>query len=206
MVAMPGEALGWNAVVVGAWNTAILSPDGVRRRLFSLPEGTPIELEVSVDRPGPFRIGHDGIVVVPTPGRLEVAPRVASIDGLKRACGLCQTAVQVLPETPVSAAGVNIRYQFTELPDGVFDLLRAPLDGALADAEFTVRDSTTKRCIALGPGVVNLSISHAQTGSGAIELNFHRDSSTVTELSEWLGRIDEFVAFYDRVAAVLGVN
>ena len=42
---MPAEPFSWNAVVVGAWNIAILSPDGVRRRLFDLPEGTPIELE-----------------------------------------------------------------------------------------------------------------------------------------------------------------
>jgi hypothetical protein len=114
--------------------------------------------------------------------------------------------VQVLPETPVSAAGVNIRYQFAELPDSVFDLLRAPLDGALADAELAVQASTTKRSIALGPGLVNVSITHTQTGSGAIELNFHRDSSTAAELSAWLGRTEEFVEFYGRVAEVLGVN
>jgi hypothetical protein len=69
---MPAEPFSWNAVVVGAWNTAILSPDGVRRRIFNLPDGTPIDLEIAIDRHGHFRIGHDGLVVIPTGSRLEV--------------------------------------------------------------------------------------------------------------------------------------
>jgi hypothetical protein len=201
---MPAEPYSWNVVVVGAWNTAILSPDGVRRRLFNLPEGTPIELEIAVDRPGNFRIGHDGLVVIPTSSRLEVATRVPTPESLERACRLCQRALQGLPETPVSAVGVNVRYRFAELPDAVLDLVGAPVDGALADADFHVQGATTSRTVVVPPGAVNIKITHSQ-GAGSLEFNFHRESAVAPELSEWLGRVQEFITLSDRLAAVLGV-
>jgi hypothetical protein len=202
---MSVEPSTWNAVVIGAWNRAILTPDGVRRRLFQLPEGTPIELEVAVDLPGSFRVGHDGLLVIPATGRLEVAARAASLDAIQRACVLCQRALTSLPETPVSAAGVNIRYRLTEIPDAVLDLVRAPLDEALSDAGYEVTASMLRRSVALPPGVVNIEVSQAQAGGGTLEFNFHRESTTPSELREWLGRAEEFVAISDQLALVTGV-
>jgi hypothetical protein len=193
---MPAEPFSWNAVVVGAWNTAILSPDGVRRRLFDLPEGTPIELEIAVDRPGNFRIGHDGLVVIPATSRLEVTTQVPSPESLERACRLCQRALQGLPETPVSAVGINVRYRFAELPDALLDLVRAPVDAALADADFQVQGAVTGRSVTVAPGAL---------GAGTLEFNFHRDSAVAAELSDWLGRVQEFITLSDRMATVLGV-
>jgi hypothetical protein len=202
---MPVEPSTWNAVVIGAWNRAILTPDGVRRRLFELPEATPIELEVAVDLPGPFRVGHDGLIVIPAPGRLEVAVRIASPAALQRACVVCQRALASLPETPVSAAGVNIRYRLTEIPDAVLDLVRAPLDEALSDAGYEVPGSTIKRSVSLPPGVVNVQVGQTQTGGGTLEFNFHRESSVHRDLREWLGRAEEFVTLSDQLALVAGV-
>ncbi len=201
---MPVTPYSWNAVVVGAWNRAILTPDGVRRRLFELPEGTPVEVEVAIDLPGPFRVGHDGILVAPAATRLEVAMRKSDLDSLARACTVCSRALRSLPETPVTAAGINIRYRFTELPDTTFDLIRAPLDGALSDAGFQVGTATTTRGVSVPPGVVNVKVTHAE-GEGTLEFNFHRDSKTPNELIEWLERSAEFVQLSDRLATVVGV-
>lgn len=200
---MPIEPFSWNAVVLGAWNTAILAPDGVRRRLFELPEGTPIEIEIAVDAPGPFRVGHDGILVVPASDRLEVAARVSNEESLLRACTVCTRALRSLPETPVSAVGINIRYRFTDFPEAVLDLLSVPLDAALSDAGFQVAGATIKRTLALAPGVVNVQIAHAE-GAGTLEFNFHRDSRIPNELVDWLARAEEFVHLSDRLAAVVG--
>lgn len=201
---MSAEPFAWNVVVNGAWNTAILSPDGVRRRLFDLPEGTPIELEVAVDRPGPFRIGYEGLIVIPGNSRLEVTTRVASAESLRRACGIGQRALTHLPETPVSAAGVNLRFRFDELPDRILDAVRAPLDGMLADAGFLIDAGSLRRTLVMEPGVVNVSVTDSK-GSGALELNFHRDSPLPRELGAWLGRADEFFSVASRLAGTLGV-
>ena len=40
---MTVEALDWNVVVAGFWNPAILTPSGIARRLFGLPEETPAD-------------------------------------------------------------------------------------------------------------------------------------------------------------------
>jgi hypothetical protein len=204
-IRLMAEPFSWNVVVVGAWNTAILSPDGVRRRLFDLPDGTPIELEVQVDRPGPFRIGHEGLVVIPIASRLEVATRTSTPESLERACRLCQRALQILPETPVSGVGVNVRYRFDELPDQILDLIRAPIDVELADADFQVQGGITKRSITLTPGLVNVEITQSQA-INKLEFNFHRDSTAPAELSDWLGRVQEFIALSDRLANVVGAG
>jgi hypothetical protein len=202
---MPIDPTTWNAVVIGAWNRAILTPDGVRRRLFELPEGTPVELEVPVDQPGPFRVGHDGLIVIPALGRLEVSARTPSLDAIRRASVLCQRALVSLPETPISAAGVNIAYRLTEIPDAVLDLVRAPLDEALSDAGYEVRGALTRRSVVLPPGVVNVQVVQKRTGGGTLEFNFHRESTVPNELREWLARTEEFVDLSDRLALVAGV-
>jgi hypothetical protein len=201
---MAAEPFSWNVVVVGSWNVAILSPDGIRRRLFDLPDGTPIELEVAVDRPGHFRIGHGGMIVVPTSSRLEILPRIPDSDRLGRACELAKRALAGLPETPVSAAGVNIRYRFSELPNALIDCVRAPLDTALSDAGFQVQEATTKRAVAVTPGVVNIQVNQTSNIAGAVEFNFHRDSVVPAELGEWMDRVQEFVEMSRHLLTVIG--
>jgi hypothetical protein len=199
------EPFSWNAVVIGAWNLAILSPDGIRRRLFELPDGIPIELELAVDRPGQFRVGYEGMLIAPTSTSLEVAPRVFDSPGLTRACNLCSRALESLPETPVSAAGVNIRYRLSEVPNSLIDLVHAPIDSVLSDADFSVRDAVTKRVLDLSPGIVNLEITRLESGGGAVEFNFHRDSAVHTELRGWLQRVEEFITISERIADTIGV-
>jgi hypothetical protein len=199
------EPFNWNVIVIGSWNLAILSPDGIRRRLFELPDQSAIELEMAVDRPGFFRVGHGGILVSPTPVGLEVAMRVPNAESLARACALCQRALRALPETPVSAAGINIRYRFPEMPDNLFDLMHAPMDETLADAEFRVTATVVKKTLALAPGVVNVQMNYEGV-VGALDFNFHRDSTTLNDLYDWLGRVEEFRGLADRLLEVLGVE
>ena len=203
---MAGEPSVWNVVVIGAWNTAILSPDGVRRRLFQLADGMPIELQVAIDRPGHFRISHDGVVVIPTASRLEVVAANGTVTALTRAAEICQRAIAELPETPVTAAGVNVRYRFDDLPDDVLANLRAPLDEALALAGHQIANSSTKRTVEFDVGVVNLTVIHSPAGTGTLEFNFHRDSGDPQELSRWIGRTADFVDGAKALAEVIGVR
>ncbi|GMV22743.1 MAG: hypothetical protein AMXMBFR57_26920 [Acidimicrobiia bacterium] len=189
---MSAEPYAWNVVVVGAWNMAILSPDGVSKRLFDLPGGTPIQLEVALDRPGRFKVSHDGILVVPASNRLEIAPEACVLEELKKAAAIGQRAVEKLPETPVTAAGVNIRYRFQELPVSAANMIRTPLDDALADRGFVMRNADIVRVVELEQGLVTVRLSSRLDGTGTLDVNFNRDSTVPAELSEWLGRLDQF--------------
>jgi len=203
---MAGEPSVWNVVVNGAWNTAILSPDGVRKRLFQLADGTPIELQVAIDRPGHFRISHDGLAVIPTSSRLEVAVANGNRADLRRAAAICQQAIAELPETPVTAAGVNVRFNFDDLPDDVLARVRAPLDDGLAHTGCEIVNATISRAVTFHDGVVNLTVSHSPEGNGTLRFNFRRDSKDPRELSTWVGQADEFVNQAIALAQVIGVR
>jgi hypothetical protein len=201
---LPGEPTAWNVVVVGAWNVAILTPDGIRRRLFKLPDTTVLDVEVSVDRPGPYRVLHDGLVVVPTSRLLEVGVQTPTQAFLENASKVAQAALDALPHTPVFAAGVNIRYRYDDVPSDVLDLVRAPIDDALSDADFAILGSVSKRTLSLGKGALNVELATSGGGTeGSLLLNFHRDSTEAAELADWLARIGEFVDVARKMSAVL---
>ncbi len=133
-------------------------------------------------------------------GHLSKNPTIAT---LQKACDYCALALRSLPETPVSAAGINVRYRYQELPDGVLDLLQARIDGVLSDAGYIFAGSSTKRSLVVEPGVVNLEITHQGVG-GTLEFNFHKDSTAPDHLVAWLARVQEFGAFAERVLALMG--
>lgn len=197
----------WTVVITGAWNQAILSPDGIRRRLFNLPDDIPVEIELAMDRPGYFRVGNRDLWVVPTSNSLEVVTKTPTSASLEEACALSRRALEALPETPVSAAGINIRYAFPDFPNQILDLIQARLDTALSDSNFEIKQSLTNRTLIVGSGVLNLRITHeVPTGGGTLQFNFHRDSTLPTELSDWLNRVAEFLALSDQVLAIMGVH
>ncbi len=203
---MPAQPNNWNIIISGAWNRAILTPDGIRKRLFNLPEGTPIQLEVAVDRPGSFRaINTDGVIVVPSSRQLELAVQTNDLVSLKKAGCLGQEALRALPETPVAAVGVNIRYELESLPDELLDLLKTPIDDAYSDGGFTIASSTMLRSLKQSPGVVNVEISQSNDGKGAVVMNFHRESNLPNELCEWLDGLDEFFAVAKKLMMIMKI-
>lgn len=201
---MPGEPTTWNVVIIGAWNIAILTPDGIRKRLFNLPETTALEVEVSVDRPGPYRVIHDGLIVAPSSRQLEVSVQSPTRASLEKAITVARRALDALPHTPVFAAGVNIRYRYADTPGDLLDLVRAPIDDALSDADFTIQGSVAKRSLSLGKGLINVEVATSGGGNeGSLLLNFHCDSTETAELTEWLGRLNEFFNIAGRIATAL---
>jgi len=201
---MPAVPSLWNAIVRGAWNRAILTPDGIRRHLYRLADDGPVELEMAVDKPGLFKVSHGGLSVSPTASALEVAPERPEIDGLFRACELCITALTELPRTPVSAAGINFRYTYEELPDDVLNATRAQIDDLLSDSGFAIRESGTSRQLTHAPGVINVLIKEQGHASGTLELNFHLGSASEGDLRAWLARTREFGEIAERLKTIIG--
>ena len=106
----------------------------------------------------------------------------------------------------MTAAGVNIRYRFEDVPDDVLTQVRAPLDQTLALTGRQIANSSTKRTVEFHEGVVNLTVDHSPAGTGTLEFNFHRDSVDPQELSRWIGRTPDFVKDANALAEVIGVR
>jgi hypothetical protein len=189
---MPFEPTNWNIIISGAWNLAILTPNGISKRLFDLPAGTPIEVQVAIDEPGNYRVQHEGVAVAPSLRQLELSVVSNDLASLEKASLIAKKVLQVLPETPVAAAGVNFRYTLNPIPDSLIDLTKTPIDDIYSDEGFTITESLTQRSLELHPGVVNIQIKQNNDGSGSVLMNFHYSSDLQIELSQWISRTPEF--------------
>src|SRR5690349_9833564 len=105
-----------NSIVTAAWNPANLTPNRIRERHFRLHDETPISVEVSVMEPQPIRVRHDGILIIAGSDRLIASVEQRTKASLRRATEVLDAALMSLDQTPVSAAGINIR--FTSLDIG----------------------------------------------------------------------------------------
>ena len=183
-VKMSVEALNWNVVVAGYWNPAILTPAGITRRLFGLPEGTPVLIEVPMDGLAPYRVRHENLMVTAELGRLVVNADAPKYELLDRAREAAAKAIESLPETPLTAAGYNVRVRVTDPSDALLAATVCPLDGLLSDAAFSIDARGLRRSLKMGDGVLNLGIQQGKDVT--VEFNFHRQSTRRDELLAWL--------------------
>lgn len=181
---MSVEALNWNVVVAGHWNPAILTPAGIARRLFGLPEGTPILVEVPMDGLAPYRVRHDSLTVTAEMGRLVVNADAARYELLDRARDAAARAIDGLPETPLTAAGYNVRVRIADPPNDLLAAMTCSIDGLLSDAAFAIDSRGLRRSLSMGDGILNLGIRH--DNDVTVEFNFHRQSPRRDELTAWL--------------------
>jgi len=178
------EALGWDVVVAGFWNPAILTPSGIAQRLYDLPEGTPVLVEVSMDWLAPYRVRHNELTATAEMGRLVIAADVPRYEVLDRARQAGVRAMERLPETPVTAAGYNIRLKINEPSDNFLGTVTCGLDALLSDAAFSIDSHRLRRSLRKDGGLINLEISQGKETN--VSLNFHYQSSKKEDLIAWL--------------------
>ncbi|HET7789015.1 MAG TPA: hypothetical protein VFL36_23785 [Myxococcales bacterium] len=178
---------------MGAWNLAILTPDGIARRLFQLERGTPVEVQVAIDQQAPVRVLHDGLIVIPSRNSLLVQPQTAGTRGLQAAARIVARAIRSLPETPMTAAGVNVRYRLDPVPDELIRVVESTIDPRLADARFVIQYRGLLRQLGWNEGVINCEWHHERNES-RVAYNFHLGSTEIQRLAAWVERCDEMVA------------
>lgn len=178
------EALDWNVIVVGFWNRAILTPAGIGRRLFNLEKGTPVLVEVPMDGLASPRVKHERLTVIAEYGRLVIGADDPQYTELDRARAVAVQAIESLPETPLTAAGFNIRFRADEASDKLLAITSCGSDALLSDSSFVITERTLKRALNWRDGILNLSISQGKVIG--VELNFHRQSSKKEDLATWL--------------------
>jgi len=111
---------------------------------------------------------------------------VPGLKTLERARQIAIRAMDQLPETPLTAAGFNIRLKLDDPPEQLLKATTAGVDELLSDANFTITTRSIRRSIEYGQGLLNLEIRQEDGADAKIQFNFHRQSSVVAELREWL--------------------
>jgi len=188
---LPGAQLGtpgdWNIVIAGAWNVAILTPEGIAHRLFELEPGTPVDVQVAMNIGAPIRVKHENIIVQPSPASLIITPQDPTPEALEKSVTVANRALNSLPETPMSAAGLNLRYHFDQIPDSLIEAGGSMIDDKLTDAGHEILEKTLRRKIVWEDGVLNLDIFEREDSTALMVFNYHKNSNLPVELGEWLG-------------------
>lgn len=179
----------WNIVLVGYWNVAILTPQGIAQRLFELPVGeSTFQIEVPIDGMGPNKVSYDNLAVLVTSKNLQIKLNEPNFDNLVKGFQVAKKALEKLPETPVRAAGFNLRYRVNKPDSEIAMVTQATID-SINDLGLQIQSWGLTRTIRFKSGLINLS-SHIETdGSHQIIFNFHREADTPDKhntLVEWL--------------------
>ena len=183
---MKVEPIDWSAVVVGYWNTAILTPAGIAQRLFGLESGTPIGVEVPIDGLAPYKVKHENIIVMVDRRSLTVFAGTPQYDPLEKAMGIAAKAIKSLPETPVSASGFNIRYKIEEPLDALLTKSAAKLDDLISDFSCKITSRSLLRTLEYKNGVINFSLQEDINQFIRVSFNFHLETTDREALYQWL--------------------
>lgn len=197
---MPLVPTDWNVVIVGYWNRAILTPMGIVRRLFELPETTPVDVEIPLDVLAPFRVRHENVTVIAGGDRLVLEPSKDTYPNLEQAMKIGLRALGRLPETPVMAAGFNIRFKSPDTLPGLVEIIGHTWDNRFSDEGIEIENRAIARTVAWNGGKINISVSQEPNLSSTVLLNYDLKSSETGELQRWLGRtIDEVRGETERI-------
>lgn len=184
--------MNWSIVLVGAWNTAILTPDWLTNQL-----GTsgPIQIEFPIGNPlMPIRYTLNGVHLVVTRDHVVLAPSADAPEILNRIESYSRSILTVLVHTPVSAIGINFAFQEEAPSDDLKKLFKAPDLSRIADADFVVEATEIKRQLQMPQGgILNLSLRQTNGSQVVVNLNFHRDVDGASAAASYLdGRVTEY--------------
>jgi len=113
-----------------------------------LAEGTPAPVEVPLDGVGPYGVRDEksNLVVMATRDRIIVAMGHADYGSLEEARQVGIRALERLPETPVHAAGFNLRFSAVQTGD-VTALVQAGIDDRLSQSETAQAEKAFKDAV-----------------------------------------------------------
>lgn len=193
----------WSVVIAGRWNCAILTPNGIAKRLFRLKEDQKVLVAVPLDSVSPYIVKHptQEIRAMTDEGRLLIQATRSDYETLGYAMTAGVNALTSLPETPVSAAGFNVNFRTEEVSPETASLLVSESEKALVDAEFKLTTRIFGRSIEYGAGTLNVTMKGSDD-SFSLSLNFHRGSKILEELKQWLQVSVEHVE--ETVGKILG--
>lgn len=197
---------GWSVVIVGKWNPAILTPAGINKHIFGLEPRTPLPVQIALDGHSPYRVGlpNEEIFVLVDSNQLLFDVVVKDFATLEKSKSLAINALNGLPETPVLAAGWNVNYTNSEVPEKISKIFSTEVDNAFSDEGLSISAHRLGRSFEYNQGVLNMMLTREESGY-SINFNFHMNSRSGSELKEWLATpienveqlVDQILGIFD---------
>jgi hypothetical protein len=167
--------LGFNIMIIGRWNPAIFAPQWIRKNVLSsddevimaMPLGNPLALP---------RLSFSGVHLFVGSEFLEIRPEALRPANISTCATVASKLLEFLCHTPITAIGINVRFE-DDVPSDAFDnLFSFPDQGLISPTKYQLGSSTIARNFALGAtDSLNLSITQGPA-LYQIEFNFHTES------------------------------
>jgi len=187
---------GCTVVIIGNWNTYILSPQWVAKNIF---ETDKIQVEFALNLGLPPRYSTAELRLVPTDSRITLFALSYSDTVFADMVNITKKLADKLPYTPVTGFGIN--FSFTESSDkaNLNRLFDFPDTKALSDFGCVIKDNSIRRGLIVDNKVLNLKIG--QDGDKiSFDLNFHYEVKSASEIGE---KIDGAVVANKNIALSL---
>src|SRR5262249_12066392 len=147
----------WSIVLAGYWNRAIFLPPWVGEHLFGDRE---IETEVPFLFSLPLIYKSDDFDMEITGGRLLFRPPKALDDkGLLRAEEMARKTLELLPETPVHAVGVNFAFRESIPSEFIVEMFNDADEQALQKQEWEIAERKLTRRLHRRDDVLGLTMT-----------------------------------------------
>lgn len=176
----------WSIIILGRWNQAILTPAGIAKYLFKVDPQT-LEVAVPMDGISPYKVKcpDSAIVVMTENNLLRIDLSKTDYDTLCNAMKIGVNALKSLPETPVTAAGFNVKFHSPDCDSSQFSLVSSEIDDILSDHSNKILSRTINRSLEYKDGKLNIIILISDNGFD-VTFNFHRASKDMNDLVQWL--------------------
>ena len=202
----------WSVVMLGRWNRSILTPFWIGKNLFGINEGEGLKVQVPLDIIAPFLVSHNGLTVMADQNRLVVETEANTYENLTRAVELILKAADLLPVTPVIAAGVNIYHPCRETDiERIHRMWTDDLDSMLAADNLKIVERVAIRKVAWQEGFITFRVvqSDEEQQKHQYWFNFERRSDVIEDLRHWLRNpINDIGGCVDKIENMIshGVN
>jgi hypothetical protein len=99
-------------VILGNWNPRIFTPFWIKKKLFGLDDSDKIQAFTNFEDQN-FGFQYNGITIIPQFHVLEIQINQIETTTFLLAAKMVHKIFELLPQTPIKAMGINIRYNLT---------------------------------------------------------------------------------------------
>lgn len=164
----------WQIVVAGYWNRMIFSPEWVGQHLLQ-QELVDVLVPFVPDAPIIYRKNDIEIQIAAT--RLAVAARQTTEASLQSAEQMVCSILQHLPNTPISAVGVNLGFKDREPRNSLLGMFNLADDPDITTEGWRIEERQFVRRLTRDNQTLNLALSF-KLAEVELDANFHSDTTS----------------------------
>ncbi len=191
---------GWSLIMVGSWNPRIFTPQWISNG--RLTDQSEVMVEVAFnDLDLPIRYAFDNITMAVSERHIILSPTSPDNDLMLHLEHTSKIILQDLPHTPLSAIGVNFKFNIEDFDESVVDDFKFFDLDALSDKGYEIHESSIARKMKRNGIDINFGLFRGyQRDDIDLIFNFHKN---VVNVEEAVTFIDGKVLDYCKEAEII---